>query len=254
MKVTNNRVLTALGLLFAVTNEVKAVCNFDNCYRAFYPTGSPAQISSASDFCATYTTTTNTASTGFPTRATSACGASPSKYSSVCSCRPTSTSNPTACPSTYPDDQQFHNGGFECPTYFPWEPQLAPGTQYQLSSPGAAGSAKAFEFYQTGPPAREAHSAQARLIQTIYGLTIGKKYRLGYSTWINRYGAGFWGLMINGEPQQTVDAADFGGPGVWNYVTFDFTATVVTNYFIFEVITGEVGTIFKLDNVTLVPL
>ena len=62
-----------------------------------FPINNPAQLSTASTFCATYTSSINTATTGFPSRAAAACGSSPSRFSSVCLCQPkatTSTSSP----------------------------------------------------------------------------------------------------------------------------------------------------------------
>ena len=69
-----------------------AQCNEDNCLRALRN-----HITSASEFCNTYTTSTNTAATDFPTYVPTTCG--PTRVSSACSCAitkgPCATNAPT---------------------------------------------------------------------------------------------------------------------------------------------------------------
>ena len=70
----------------------RAQCNEDNCLRALRN-----HITSASAFCNTYTTSTNTATAGFPTFVPTTCG--PTRVSSACSCAitkgPCATNAPT---------------------------------------------------------------------------------------------------------------------------------------------------------------
>ncbi|KAL8791025.1 MAG: hypothetical protein Q9195_006099, partial [Heterodermia aff. obscurata] len=70
------------------------------CLRALFPTQSPAVYSSDAAFCATFTATVRTQTTGFPSKATAACGTAPARYSSACSCKPTLASTLTSTTST----------------------------------------------------------------------------------------------------------------------------------------------------------
>ena len=64
--------------------EKRAVCNADNCLNAL-----KNHAASASAYCTSYTTSTQTATTGFPTYIPQTCG--PSRVSSACSCLATTT-------------------------------------------------------------------------------------------------------------------------------------------------------------------
>lgn len=78
----------SLALLLGGRLASAATCNADNCYRQLAG-------GSASAFCATYTTATSTATTGFPAYVSPSCG--PVRVSSACSCLyPPPTA--TACP------------------------------------------------------------------------------------------------------------------------------------------------------------
>lgn len=68
----------------------RAGCNADNCLRAL-----EGNSVAASSFCATYSTMTSTATTGFPTYIPTSCGAS--RVSSACTYLATSTSASPAC-------------------------------------------------------------------------------------------------------------------------------------------------------------
>lgn len=82
-----------LLLLISIATIALGACNHDNCYRAL--AGSSA---SASAFCATYTTQTQTATTGLPVYA---CSSSPPRLSSACSCvLPFTTTLPATTPAT----------------------------------------------------------------------------------------------------------------------------------------------------------
>ena len=85
----------------AVTPTPVPVCNNDNCNRALR-----ASISAASSFCATYTTSAVTATTGIPTYIPSTCG--PSRISSACTCVVTKN----ACAFNAPT-QVVQDPGFE---------------------------------------------------------------------------------------------------------------------------------------------
>jgi hypothetical protein len=73
-------------LAFAsIITSVAAACNQDNCYNNL-----AHNSVSASSFCNTFTTTTNTATTGLPTFINSECGYA--RLSSACSCLYTAAS------------------------------------------------------------------------------------------------------------------------------------------------------------------
>ncbi|KAF7559036.1 hypothetical protein G7046_g5121 [Stylonectria norvegica] len=92
----------------------QAKCNADNCYRAMFPcqSGLENAWSTASNFCATSTAHSTTAS-DYPTRATDHCGLTANSYLSVCSCGPTCTPRPT-CTSTPRPPGAFLYNDFEC--------------------------------------------------------------------------------------------------------------------------------------------
>ena len=79
---------------------ITASCDADNCLRAFRATQTPGRLSSAQAFCATFTASTVTATTGLPTYATPACtGNVVSRVSSACSCiAPASTTSIVSTP------------------------------------------------------------------------------------------------------------------------------------------------------------
>lgn len=81
-----------------------AKCNRDNCLRALVATPTKA-----SSFCATYTTTTNTATSALGPY-TSFCANSPSRVSSACSCVVTS---PPSCTPSAVIQGPIRNGGFD---------------------------------------------------------------------------------------------------------------------------------------------
>ena len=94
--------LLVCSLLSTLTS---AACNADNCLRALRSTPTKA-----SSFCATYTTSSNTA-TAIPTYG-SFCSNSPSRVSSACSCAVTTAPKPTCSPSAV-INAQTRNGNFE---------------------------------------------------------------------------------------------------------------------------------------------
>lgn len=96
---------TSLALLAAVTAQTSTLCNHDNCLR-----GLLAQSKTATAFCSSYTTATNTATTSLPTYAT-ACSDSPSRISSACGCLMT----PLPCTPSPVINEATRNGGFDHP-------------------------------------------------------------------------------------------------------------------------------------------
>ncbi|KAG6999516.1 mannan endo-1,4-beta-mannosidase B [Physcia stellaris] len=253
----------AVGLLFnsAVVNAAIAAaagCNADNCLRALFPTGTPSAVSSALAFCSTYTTTVNTATTGFPTRATNGCGTSPSRYSSACSCKPTPT---PSCAPVGPAGNLVKNGGFEC-GLAPWTAGDVVNTAHKLSSPGAGGSATAYEFDQIGPQDPDSNGNPAFVTQDVTGLTAGAQYNLIYSVRFDFtgpcYEVGFLGSRIGGPQSsqgETFDACDRGQSAVGQYAqsTVPFQATGATTNVRFEFLIGKQGAVVRLDNVAVVP-
>ncbi|MCJ1482542.1 hypothetical protein MMC06_002708 [Schaereria dolodes] len=108
--------LTAL----CTATAVLAACNQDNCYRAL-----AGHSTSASAFCATYTKTVATATTGLPTYA-SPCSSSPARITSACDCvfpAPTTTTTSTTASRTCTPspiiNATFRNGDFNEAPYGP---------------------------------------------------------------------------------------------------------------------------------------
>lgn len=81
-------------------------CNHDNCYRQMIQ-----NTASVTQFCSTYTTKINTATTGLPTWVAN-CQNSPDRISSACSClAPTSTPAPVPKGFAYADGWKFKVDG-----------------------------------------------------------------------------------------------------------------------------------------------
>ena len=109
--------------------EKRALCNADNCLNAL-----KNHAARASAYCTSYTTSAQTATTGFPTCIPQTCG--PSRVSSACSCLATTTTTfttttftttttPTACPTptgyfgdNYVANPDFY--GMQDQTLAPW--------------------------------------------------------------------------------------------------------------------------------------
>ena len=198
-----------------------------SCLCALFPTGSPTALSAALSFCNTYTITVNTATTRFPTRATSGCGSNPSRYSSACSCKPTAT---PSCPPVVSPNNLVNNGGFEC-GLAPWTAGDVVNTAHKLSSPGADGSATAYEFDQTGPKDPDSDQNPAFLTQDVSGLVTGAGYNLLFSVFFDACttDTGFVGVRIGGGSQggTTFDACDRGQAAVGKFaqISIPFQAT-----------------------------
>ncbi|KAI4214636.1 MAG: hypothetical protein LQ351_002709 [Letrouitia transgressa] len=233
-------------------------CNADNCLRALFPSASPSALSAASAFCATYTTIINTATTGFPARATGGCGSSPSRYSSACSCKPTATTTlttttttPTCTPT--PANNLIKNGGFEC-GLAPWVAGDVTNTRHYVRGPGDA-SPNAFEFNQVGPVDPASNQNPAFLTQD-FTATAGTAYRLNFRTYFDKCTTreGFVGVRLNQAFGTTVDACDFGGSaGSFKSNSITFTPTTNAVNVRFEFLTNEPDAVFKLDNIAFVP-
>ena len=81
----------------AAVLEDRSACTQDNCLRAL-----SNHATSASPYCSSYLTATQTATTGFPTYIPSTCG--PSRVSSACTCLalpPSTSSTSTAAQCTH---------------------------------------------------------------------------------------------------------------------------------------------------------
>ncbi|KAM7210784.1 hypothetical protein V8F06_013831 [Rhypophila decipiens] len=234
---------------------VEAKCNADNCYRALFPCGNPAAVSSAVGFCRALTAGTATA-TVTPTRAVAACGTGPARYSSACSCGPTCTTTTsstinTACPTP---TALVPNGDFECRYNVVWDPQV-PDTSaiWELRSPGNTGRF-AFEAHLLSQPATPELGVSVRVTSKSFTVSPNVAYRLGFASWFDDLGSGFIGVMINGSPVYTVDAGDKGA-GAWHDNTVLYTPATATVTLRFEFLfdNRHVPSIQRLDTVTFVP-
>lgn len=129
---------------------------------------------------------------------------------------------------------------------------LDAGTTHRLSSPGNGNSGSAFEV--TVGPVTSPSDATARVIQAVPAelLDAGATYTVSFATNIVGPDAGFWGVMVNDQPYRTVDARDNAGPGVWNLNSFDYPHPGGAATLKFEIITSEPGSVFKLDDVSMV--
>ncbi|KAL8918159.1 MAG: hypothetical protein Q9208_007511 [Pyrenodesmia sp. 3 TL-2023] len=230
-----------------------------SCLRALFPSRSPAVYSSNAAFCATYTATVNTQTTGFPSKASASCGTAPARYSSACSCKPTisstltSTASPTpTCKPSRPVNDAVSNGGFEC-GLAPWVAVDIVNTRHSLTSPGDA-SSFAYQFEQVGPKVPEADMNPAAVYQDLV-LTANVPYNLKFRTFFDKctQDEGFIGVMINRSPIYTVDACDKGA-GAFKDNLVQFTAPADQTNLRFEFLTREASAVFKIDNVSVVPL
>ncbi|KAI4244145.1 MAG: hypothetical protein L6R40_003129 [Gallowayella cf. fulva] len=239
-----------------------------SCLRAFFPTQSPAVYSSDAAFCATYTTTVNTQTTGFPSRATAACGTAPARYSSACSCKPTLTSTlvsstksstttstasvPTCTPGR-PFNDAVTNGGFEC-GLSPWIAQDATNSIHAITSPGDA-SNFAYEFQQRGP--LDSTSNPASISQDLI-LTSGVPYNLKFRTYFDRCTNGpsdsAVGIQINFQNVNTVNACKQGPGGVFRDGLYQFYATSDATKLRLQFFAGRTDAVIKIDNISVVPL
>ena len=135
-------------------------------------------------------------------------------------------------------------------------------TAHKLSSPGAGGSATAYEFDQIGPQDPDSNLHPAFVTQDVTGLTAGARYNLIYSVRFDFsgpcYEVGFLGSMIGGPGTgqgETFDACDRGQIAVGQFAqsTVSFTATGATTNVRFEFLISKPGAVVRLDNVAVVP-
>lgn len=197
----------------------------------------------ATAFCSTITAGGTTAA-NYPTRATAACGATPARYLSACACGPTCTPTPTASPTPTPSldcdpaptpegpppptQNLVVNGGFQCGLHA-WAKEtpdpVAVAGVVSLPGAGASGSSRYFEAHLTGvaqPPVLE---VSARVTQTGIQVVGNVPTRVIYYTKFNALNAGFVGVKINGNPVDTVSAADHGASSIdsWQWNEFSWT-------------------------------
>lgn len=218
---------------------VEATCNHDNCYRALFPTASPTALTTASAFCTSLDLALDPSTvTGYPTRATSACGNTPSTYMSACTCL-----DKKSCQAA---NQPIRNGGFECGLAL-WRVNTTNRGSYSISAPSHTGKVSfAFATNQMtadfGPPSVQ---------QTTAGLVLGQQYTLHFVTWFSDADAGFIGLVLNGIPRLTDDARDTTCWQVWKLRTYSFTADSKSLTVRFEFLASTGMHTFRLDDVYL---
>ena len=219
-----------------------------SCLRALFPTQSPAIYSSDAAFCATYTTTVNTKTSGFPTRATAACGTATSRYSSACSCKPTITSTPTCTPT--PANNIVKNGGFEC-GLSPWIATDSSNSTHSISTPGDASNSA--YLFTSGPVSEETFSDPANVRQDL-ALRAGAEYELRFRSFFNQCPRGeiYIGVFLNGRNIYQIDSCAHGGvAGQFFDNTVVFTAETSVAYLRFEFISTEITATAKIDNVVM---
>lgn len=214
-----------------------------------FPTASPVALSSASAFCATYTTAISTATTGFPTRATGGCGTATARYSSACSCQPTPA--PTCTPT--PANNLVQNGGFECGGLDHWTATDVANTYHSLVA--GENSPTAYQFLERGEP--QSNFNVASLSQDVGGLTVGAVYTLSYSAYFSACTGsfGFVGIMLNHQAVSTYDPCDYGQAGVGQFyrTSLSFTATANPTNVRFEFVIGQPSAVVRLDNIAITP-
>lgn len=225
--------------------------------------------SSDAAFCATFTASVDTRTTGFPSKASAACGSAPARYSSACSCRPTisstltssttstgssttsTTPTPTCTPySNYNDG--VRNGNFEC-DLAPWVAEDIPGTTHSVSFPGDA-SNFAFEFDQVGPVSSQTNSHPASLSQDL-ALVGNIPYNLRFRTYFDKctQSEGFVRVRLNGQSIYTVNACN-DGSSTFKDNLVQFYAPLSGGNIRFEFLIFETPATVKIDNVSAIPL
>ena len=231
-----------------------------SCLRALFPTKSPALYSSDAAFCATFTSSVDTRTTGFPSAASAACGTAPARYSSACSCKPTiqstltsatssSTPSPTCVPySNYND--AVRNGDFEC-NLAPWVAQDIPGSTHSITSPGD-NSKFAYQFNRVAPYPPGGTQNLASLSQSL-GTVAGIPYNLRFRIYFDKctQSGGLINVRINSRASTSVSACNQ-PVGVFVSEFYQFTATG-DDVLLFQFLVPE-GTTVKIDNVSAIPL
>ena len=261
-----------------------------SCLRALFPSGSSAALMSASAFCATYTKAINTATTGFPTRATGGCGTATARYSSACSCQststrafsststtfktsttssivsiPTSTTTPISptvssstlatCPPLVNNDVVY-NGGFECGGGLDgWVATDVTNTSHTLTTGDYSNTA--VEFLQTGLPASGYNVPS--LSQDVTGLTIGASYTLAYDIYFGGCTENYGNLSIILDHKEVFAqyTCNNGGLGAGSYAQYAsrFTATANPENLKFNFFVGSQtdNAVMRLDNIYIRP-
>lgn len=126
-------------------------------------------------------------------------------------------------------------------------------TKHVITSPGDA-SSFAYEFDQIGPVSPDANTHPAAVYQDLV-LVTGVPYNLRFRTYFDKctQSEGFVGVMINRAAVYTVDACDKGA-GAFKDNLFQFTASADQTNLRFEFLTDENAAVFKIDNVSVIPL
>ena len=117
------------GLIFLSLLHLSIACSSDNCLRAL-------KRYNAADFCSTYTSAINTATTSLPAYAT-ACSNSPSRISSACSC--IATAPVTTCVASPLKDPSFLSGSADWAVSVNQNPTQTVAPEYSFGPYGLHG-------------------------------------------------------------------------------------------------------------------
>ncbi len=93
-----------------------------------------------------------------------------------------------------------------------------------------------------------------RVTSATVTVTPGVPYTLTFNSWFDDIQSGFIGVMVNGSPIYTVDAADKGA-GAWHLSTVSHTPTTSTINLRFEFLFGtqHEPSVQKIDTVAFAP-
>ncbi|KAL8996731.1 MAG: hypothetical protein Q9169_003846 [Polycauliona sp. 2 TL-2023] len=232
-----------------------------SCYRAMFPTNSPAVVSTNSAFCVTYTTTINTMTTGFPNKAIApGCQTKYNRISSACSCNPglpTQTTTATATCAPTPAINIVKNGGFECGGIANWVKNVAPSGVCDLYSVGD-NSYTAFRClrynYGVGTDVPSTLSQNVPVV-------VGKTYILTYRAYFGQCASTYAGLLrarVNGQVVSEQDACnqpDQGNGYVYRDFAGGFTATTNPTLLRFDFLSQgqDIAPEIIIDNIVIGP-
>lgn len=130
-------------------------------------------------------------------------------------------------------------------------------TKHYVRGPGSDyDSPNAYEFNQVGPVDDDSNMHPASVNQDIT-VTPGVEYVLHFRTYFDKctQSEGFVGVMLNHQPEYTVDACDRypSNANAFGDNAFTFTPDTSTENIRFEFLTGEPDAVIKIDNVVVLP-
>ncbi|KAI4184148.1 MAG: hypothetical protein L6R41_004956 [Letrouitia leprolyta] len=231
-----------------------------SCYRALFATTTGPAYTSNSAFCATYTTTINTQTTGFANKAIApGCQSQFYRISSACSCNPTATTTTTtssnACAPT-PTINVVQNGGFECNggSIINWTLNQTSFAQCSIYHVGD-NSYSAFRCLQYNPGSQG--SLPSTLTQNI-PLTVGNAYAAEWRTYVGGCGPTYNGILrlrINGQVVSSLNACQQQAQYSWKEYGAGFTATANPTVVQFEWLSPgpDIAPEIIIDNVIIGP-